>query len=111
VLRSELSRLLRFPEHHIHVIAPDVGGGFGLKAHVFAEEAVTAFLSWQLRLPVKWIEDRREHLLRFESGPPRKVRIGAYVANKPPSHGGGPRSTRGSSTRLTCAPTIFPVPG
>jgi carbon-monoxide dehydrogenase large subunit len=62
VLRSELSHLLRFPEHHIHVIAPDVGGGFGLKAHVFAEEAVTAFLSWRLRLPVKWIEDRREHL-------------------------------------------------
>ena len=62
VLRSELSHLLRFPEHHIHVIAPDVGGGFGLKAHVFGEEAVTAFLSWRLRLPVKWIEDRREHL-------------------------------------------------
>ena len=62
VLRSELSHLLRFPEHHIHVIAPDVGGGFGLKAHVFGEEAVTAFLSWRLHLPVKWIEDRREHL-------------------------------------------------
>ena len=62
VVRSELSHLLGFPEHHIRVIAPDVGGGFGLKAHVFGEEAITAFLSWRLGRPVKWIEDRREHL-------------------------------------------------
>ena len=62
VLRSELSHLLRFPEHRIRVVAPDVGGGFGLKAHVFGEEAVVAFLSWRLQKPVKWVEDRREHL-------------------------------------------------
>jgi aerobic carbon-monoxide dehydrogenase large subunit len=62
VVRSELSHLLGFPEHHIRVVAPDVGGGFGLKAHVFGEEAITAFLSWRLGRPVKWIEDRREHL-------------------------------------------------
>ena len=48
--------------HNTTTYCSDVGGGFGLKAHVFGEDAVTAFLSWRLRLPVKWIEDRREHL-------------------------------------------------
>lgn len=62
VLRSGLAALLRFPEHHIRVIAPDVGGGFGLKAHVFPEEVITAYLARQLGCPVKWVEDRREHL-------------------------------------------------
>ncbi len=62
VVRSHLATVLTFPEHHIRVVAPDVGGGFGLKAHLFPEEVIAAFLSRRLRRPVKWIEDRREHL-------------------------------------------------
>jgi aerobic carbon-monoxide dehydrogenase large subunit len=62
VVRTHLARTINFPEHHIRVIAPDVGGGFGLKAHLFAEEVLAAFLSRKLERPVKWIEDRREHL-------------------------------------------------
>jgi carbon-monoxide dehydrogenase large subunit len=62
VLRSNLAVVLNFPEHHIRVVAPDVGGGFGPKAHVFAEEVIVAFLARRLGRPVKWIEDRRENL-------------------------------------------------
>ena len=62
VLRSYLALVLDFPEHHIRVVAPDVGGGFGLKAHLFPEEVITAFLARRLQRPVKWIEDRRENL-------------------------------------------------
>jgi carbon-monoxide dehydrogenase large subunit len=62
VLRSHLAYILDFPEHHIRVIAPDVGGGFGLKAHLFPEEVIAAFLARRLGRPVKWIEDRRENL-------------------------------------------------
>jgi carbon-monoxide dehydrogenase large subunit len=62
VVRTHLARAINFPEHHIRVIAPDVGGGFGLKAHLFGEEVLAAFLSRRLGRPVKWIEDRREHL-------------------------------------------------
>lgn len=62
VVRTHLARAINFPEHHIRVIAPDVGGGFGLKAHLFAEEVLAAFLSRRLSCPVKWVEDRREHL-------------------------------------------------
>jgi carbon-monoxide dehydrogenase large subunit len=62
LLRSRLASLIDYPEHHIRVIAPDVGGGFGQKAHVFPEEVVAAFLARKLGRPVKWIEDRRENL-------------------------------------------------
>ena len=61
-LRASLASLLRLPEHRIRVIAPDVGGGFGLKAHPFPEEVLVTYLARELRQPVKWIEDRREHL-------------------------------------------------
>ena len=62
VLRSNIADLLDFPEHHIRVVAPDVGGGFGQKAHVFPEEVVASYIALQLKKPVKWIEDRRENL-------------------------------------------------
>ena len=62
VLRSNLALLLDFPEHHIRAIAPDVGGGFGPKAHVFPEEILTAFFARRFGCPIKWIEDRRENL-------------------------------------------------
>ncbi len=47
----------------IRVIAPDVGGGFGPKAGVYAEEYVVSALSRHLGAPVKWIETRREHFV------------------------------------------------
>ena len=61
-LRASLATLLALPAHRIRVISPDVGGGFGLKAHPFPEEVVVTYLARKLRQPIKWIEDRREHL-------------------------------------------------
>ena len=61
-VRESLSVLLDLPQHAIRVIAPDVGGGFGVKQDVYPEEVVLAQLARQLRRPVKWIETRREHL-------------------------------------------------
>src|SRR5712691_5485657 len=62
-LRASLSVLLMLPEQAIHVIAPDVGGGFGIKQDVYPEEVVLALLARRLQRPVKWVESRREHLL------------------------------------------------
>jgi carbon-monoxide dehydrogenase large subunit len=61
--KTHLARMLSLPEHRIRVIAPDVGGGFGLKDHVYAEEALTALLAIDTGRPVKWIEDRQEHFV------------------------------------------------
>ena len=63
VLRNRVAEVMDFPEQKLRVIGPDVGGGFGPKAHVHPEEVLTAFLARELDSPVKWIEDRREHLL------------------------------------------------
>ena len=52
-----------FGRDDIRVIAPDVGGGFGPKGGIYAEEYVLAALAAELDAPVKWIEGRREHLL------------------------------------------------
>jgi aerobic carbon-monoxide dehydrogenase large subunit len=62
LVRTGLADTLRLPEHNIRVIARDVGGGFGIKAHLFPEEAAICLLSIRLGRPVKWIEDTREHL-------------------------------------------------
>lgn len=60
--RTLLAKPLGIPESKLQVIAPQVGGGFGLKAHVFVEDAIVPTLARLLDRPVKWIEDRYEHL-------------------------------------------------
>ncbi|MYJ13735.1 MAG: xanthine dehydrogenase family protein molybdopterin-binding subunit, partial [Acidimicrobiia bacterium] len=63
MVRTKLADLLGLPERNIRVVAPDVGGGFGLKCHVFPEELILAALALKLERPVKWIEDRRENYM------------------------------------------------
>ncbi len=62
-LRTSIAVNLGIPEQIIRVVAPTVGGGFGQKAHFFAEEFILPWLAKEMRQPVKWTEDRREHLL------------------------------------------------
>ena len=63
LLRTGLADCLGLPEHRIRVVAPDVGGGFGIKAGLFPEDVVAGLIAMDLGRPVKWIEDRREHML------------------------------------------------
>ena len=63
ILRTMLALFLQIPEHTIEVITPQVGGGFGQKAHVHTEELVVCLLSREIGQPVSWIEDRQENLL------------------------------------------------
>ncbi len=62
LLKTQLSLMLRQPENLVRVIAPEVGGAFGSKLNVYAEEALVAYLSRTLNRPVKWIEERRENI-------------------------------------------------
>ena len=62
-VRAQLAKSLGMAEAQIRVIAPDVGGGFGVKGHVYPEELLVAYLARRLRRPVRWLEQRQEHLL------------------------------------------------
>ncbi len=61
-LRDALERTLRIPGDRLRVVAPDVGGGFGLKSMVYPEELLIPRLALTLGRPLKWIETRRENL-------------------------------------------------
>ena len=60
ILRFGLALVLGIDEARVRVIAPDVGGGFGSKLDVYAEEALAVALARRLRRPVKWTEERSE---------------------------------------------------
>jgi aerobic carbon-monoxide dehydrogenase large subunit len=61
ILRLMLALTCGVPEHELRVIAPDVGGGFGSKLNVYAEEAICLVLAKLLDQPVKWTETRSEN--------------------------------------------------
>ena len=62
-VRAVLARLLDLPEDRIDGVENDVGAGFGMRGEFYPEDFLVPFLSRRLSRPVKWIEDRREHLL------------------------------------------------
>ena len=63
LLRTLVAQMLGITENRMRVIAPEVGGGFGSKLNVYAEEALMGFVSMKIGKPVKWIESRRENFL------------------------------------------------
>jgi carbon-monoxide dehydrogenase large subunit len=60
--RSFLAGSMELSEDHIRVVAPDVGGAFGVKLNHYPEEAIACVASRKLELPVKWTETRSEHM-------------------------------------------------
>src|SRR5262245_21801142 len=62
LMRTQVALMLSIPENKLRVVAPEVGGGFGSKLNVYAEEALIGWISMQLNKPVKWIETRRENV-------------------------------------------------
>ena len=63
MMQDVFSRHLGIPESNVRVICRDVGGSFGIKVHVYADEMATAALSVMLRRPVKFVADRMESFL------------------------------------------------
>jgi carbon-monoxide dehydrogenase large subunit len=60
--RDVIARVLGLPAERVRVIVPDVGGAFGPKGQVYADEVLVAVAAFQLGRPVKWVETRREHM-------------------------------------------------
>ncbi|HLQ62923.1 MAG TPA: xanthine dehydrogenase family protein molybdopterin-binding subunit [Candidatus Acidoferrales bacterium] len=80
LVRRGLARSLGLEEAAVRVLVPEVGGGFGLKAHLFAEELVAAALARRLGRPVRWLEDRRENLIASAHAHDTRVRLRAAFA-------------------------------
>ena len=76
-VRSGIAQALDLPERQIRVIAPDVGGGFGLKCVVGREEVAVAAAALRLRRPVCWAEDRQENLTAAFHGHEQRYRVRA----------------------------------
>ena len=62
-VRTLVAGQIGMPENRMRVIAPEVGGGFGSKLNIYREEALAAFVSRELGLPIKWVESRSENFL------------------------------------------------
>ena len=76
-VRSAVAQALHIPEHGVRVLAPDVGGGFGLKCVVGREEVAVAAAALRLRRPVRWIEDRQENLTASFHGHEQRYEVRA----------------------------------
>jgi carbon-monoxide dehydrogenase large subunit len=84
VLKVMLALVTGIPEHKLRVIAPDVGGGFGSKLQVTAEEVLALIFARRLGRPVKWTESRSEGNLAVHHGRDQiqKIRIAAEADGK-----------------------------
>ncbi|MBI2986387.1 MAG: xanthine dehydrogenase family protein molybdopterin-binding subunit [Deltaproteobacteria bacterium] len=72
---------LRIPGNKLRMVIGDIGGGFGIKCAVYANLMIIGHLSMRLGRPVKWIEDRREHLLASAHGTERTGYVEVAVKN------------------------------
>jgi carbon-monoxide dehydrogenase large subunit len=88
MIQNVLAKHLDLPEHQVRLVCKDVGGSFGIKVHVYADEVATAALSKLLRRPVKYVADRlesfttdihaRDHRVRGRVGVMADGRITAF---------------------------------
>ena len=79
IVRTGLAGCLGLDHGRIRIVAPDVGGGFGYKGILLAEEVCAAFLARLLGHPVRWIEDRREQLVANANCREHDYEVTAYA--------------------------------
>ncbi len=79
IIRTGLAEHLGIEQRQLRIIAPDVGGGFGYKCVLQVEEICVAWLALTRRHPVRWIEDRREHLVAGANARAHHYLVTAYA--------------------------------
>ena len=94
-IRAEVARLLEVPESRVRVIAPDVGGGFGVKTGPYREDVLLAWLARRLARPVKWVATRRED----QATTTRRAARSARARSPSTRTGASPGSARASPPR------------
>lgn len=76
-VRAGIAECLNLPEHLVRVIAPDIGGAFGMKGCAYGEETLLALLARRLQRPVRWIEGRPESFIGSTHGRDTRVDLEA----------------------------------
>src|SRR2546425_7777461 len=72
IMHPLVSRVLGVPENKLRfIVPPDIGGSFGIKSSIYPYLALIGLAAMKTGVPVKWIEDRREHLTASSSGTDR----------------------------------------
>ena len=78
LIRAGLALAIDVPESQIRVVAPDVGGGFGVKAQLYTEDIACCLAARELGHPIKWVEDRREHFVASHHSREHRHRVTGY---------------------------------
>jgi carbon-monoxide dehydrogenase large subunit len=104
ILRTALATALGLAQSRVRVVVPDVGGGFGLKVHVFPEDVAVAAAARRLRRPVKWVEERQENL-----GATVHAREGRMTVDVAADHTGRVRGLRARVVSDGGAYHIYPL--
>jgi carbon-monoxide dehydrogenase large subunit len=79
MVRDAVCDALQLRRSQLRVVAPDVGGGFGYKCILQAEEVLVCWLAMRLRRPVRWLEDRREHLIAAANAREQSYTVTAFA--------------------------------
>lgn len=80
--RVGMAQVLGIEERKLRLITPDMGGGFGAKRVLYPEELMVAALALKLKKPVRWLDDKREHLLTAIHCREHFHRVTAYADEK-----------------------------
>jgi carbon-monoxide dehydrogenase large subunit len=76
-VHESIVRVLGIDPDELNVIIPELGGGFGLKGHVYPEDILIPWLALKIGRPVRWIEDRSEHMQCSNHSRDQRVRLRA----------------------------------
>ena len=121
MMQAVLADLFGVAEHRVRVIAPDVGGSFGIKIHVYQDDLAAVALALTLGRPVKWVASRRESFLsdihareqviEIEVGGRRRRRVCAACGRASPPRWGRTRRIRApASSRAARSCACCPGP-
>jgi carbon-monoxide dehydrogenase large subunit len=77
--RNDLATVLGMPQNLVRVVAPEVGGGFGVKFGVYPEDATLAAIARVHKIPVRWVETRLEHMMATTHGRAQVTEMEAAV--------------------------------
>ena len=102
--RDSLARMLGRPPSSVHLHEGHTGGGFGVRGELYPEDVLACLGALRLNRPVKWIEDRREHLIAANHSRQQHYRVRAAVDE---AAGCSPSTANSFTTR---APMCAPMP-